>query len=241
MTDGPTVEICFITIFPALFEGPLATGVLGVAARKETARYTVVNLRDFAADEYGSVDDYPYGGGAGMIMMAPPIVEAVESVRGEEERGRVPVILLSPRGTPFTQARAESLAGHGKLVFVCGRYKGVDERVNDLVITESISIGDYVTSGGELPALVIADAVVRYLPGVIGDDESRETDSFSRKGGAALDSSYYTRPPEYRGIGVPEVLLSGNHAKIDRWREESSRRNTLAQRPELIGGDEGRD
>jgi tRNA (guanine37-N1)-methyltransferase len=228
------MDFYFITIFPELFSGVLETGVLGIAARKGVARYNLVNLRDFAADSHGSVDDYPYGGGPGMVMMAPPIVEAVESVRGEDEKGRTPVILLSPSGRPFTQALASELASKEKIVFICGRYKGVDERIRELVVTDTVSIGDYVVSGGELPSLVIADSVVRHFPGVLGDERSRDTDSFDIERGKSLDSAYYTRPPEYRGKKVPEVLISGDHAKIDEWRKKSAYERTRSFRPELL-------
>jgi tRNA (guanine37-N1)-methyltransferase len=228
------MEICFITIFPEMMDGPLSTGMLDIAVKKGAAEYRVVDLRDFAVDSYGSVDDYPYGGGPGMVMMAPPVVEAVESVRTQEEAGEVPVILLSPAGRRFDQSVAVELAGHEKIVLVCGRYKGIDARVEELVITDTISIGDYITSGGELPALVLADAVVRQLPGVIGDEKSRDTDSFSEDRGMMLDSDYYTRPPEYRGLEVPEILQSGNHAKIDEWRRESALEKTKRLRPDLL-------
>jgi len=227
------MEIYFLTIHPDMFSGPLSAGVLDRAARAGAASFHVVNIRDFAADSYGTVDDYPYGGGPGMVMMVAPVVEAVESVRTPDEAERVPVILLSPAGRPLDQRMAEDLAGHEKIVFVCGRYKGVDERVNELVVTDSISIGDYILSGGELPALVVADAVVRNLPGVLGDERSRETDSFTGERGKSLDAAYYTRPPEYRGLAVPEVLISGNHAKIEQWREESAMERTKRLRPDL--------
>jgi tRNA (guanine37-N1)-methyltransferase len=228
------INLYFITIFPDMLSGSLSSGMLGIAARKEAAGYHLVNLRDFAADNHGTVDDYPYGGGPGMVMMAPPIVEAVESVRDPGEVDDVPVILLSPAGRIFTQEKAVQLSKKRKIIFVCGRYKGVDERVNDLVITESISIGDYILSGGELPALVVADALVRHLPGVIGDEKSRDTDSFSARREFSLDAAYYTRPPEYRGLEPPGVLMSGNHAMIDRWREESARERTKRFRPDLF-------
>ncbi len=229
------MEICFITIFPGMFEGPLGSGILDIAAKKGAARFEVVDLRRFAVDAHGTVDDYPYGGGPGMVMMAPPLVEAVESVRSEDEKEEVPVILLSPAGKVFDQEKARELAGSRKIVFVCGRYKGVDERVERLVVTESISIGDYVLSGGEIPALAVADAVVRNLPGVIGDERSRDTDSFSADRESSLDAAYYTRPPEFRGLKVPEVLLSGNHALIDEWRRRSAEERTGARRPDLAG------
>ncbi|HER44372.1 MAG TPA: tRNA (guanosine(37)-N1)-methyltransferase TrmD [Candidatus Eisenbacteria bacterium] len=232
------MELCFVTIFPELFEKPLECGILGIAARKKAAEYHVVDLRDFAEDRYGTVDDYPYGGGPGMVMMAPPIVRAVESVRPAEEGGGSPVILLSPGGRIFDQERARELAGVRKIVFICGRYKGVDERVTDILGAEPVSIGDFVLSGGELPALVIADAVVRHLPGVLGDERSRETDSFSEERGASLDAAYYTRPPEFRGLRVPDVLLSGNHGEIEKWRDESARARTRSRRPDLWNGRE---
>jgi len=228
------MEISFITIFPGIMSGPLASGILDIAAKKGSAGYRVVDLRDFAVDKHGSVDDYPYGGGPGMVLMAPPVVEAVESVRDPEEAGEVPVILMSPAGRRFDQSIAMELARHEKIVFVCGRYKGIDARVEELVITDIISIGDYILSGGELPALVVADAVVRHLPGVIGDERSRDTDSFSGERGFLLDASYYTRPPIYRELDVPEILQSGNHAKIDEWRNESALERTKRLRPDLL-------
>ena len=233
------MDIHFVTIFPDLFTEPLAAGMIGIAERNGAARYHVINLRDFAEDRYGSVDDYPYGGGPGMVLMAPPIIKAVESARPEGEGIESPVILLSPCGVPFDQAKARELSGKRRLVFVCGRYKGVDERVRELAVTESISIGDYILSGGELAALVVTDAVVRCLPGVLGDERSRESDSFSEEREFCLDAAYYTRPPEYRGLSVPEVLLSGNHAKIDEWRSESARERTMRYRPDLLAKSRG--
>jgi len=228
------MELCFITIFPGIFPGVLESGVLGGAAKKGTASYRVVNLRDFSTDAHRSVDDYPYGGGPGMVMMAPPLVEAVESVRGADEKEEVPVILLSPAGRVFDQSVARELAGRRKLVFICGRYKGVDERAAELVVTDTISIGDYIVSGGELPALVVADSVIRHLPGVLGDERSRDSDSFDVEREFSLDAAYYTRPPEYRGLGVPEVLMSGNHAMIEQWKAQSARERTERNRPDLI-------
>lgn len=227
------MDIYFITIFPDMFREALAAGMTGIAERGGAVRYHVVNLRDFAEDRYGSVDDYPYGGGPGMILMAPPVVKAVESVRPPDGGDDAPVILLSPCGAVFTQAKANELCSKRALVFICGRYKGVDERVRELVVTESLSIGDYILSGGELAALVVTDAVVRCLPNVIGDERSRDTDSFSAEREFSLDAAYYTRPPEFRGLAVPETLVSGNHALIARWREESARERTGRWRPDL--------
>jgi tRNA (guanine37-N1)-methyltransferase len=233
------VDIHFVTIFPDLFTEPLAAGMMGIAERAGAARYHVVNLRDFAEDKYGSVDDYPYGGGPGMVLMAPPIVKAVEAARPAGEGAESPVILLSPCGVPFDQAKAQELATKRRIVFICGRYKGVDERVRELAVAESISIGDFILSGGELAALVVTDAVVRCLPGVLGDERSRETDSFSAEREFCLDAAYYTRPPEFRGLAVPEVLLSGNHAKIDEWRAASARERTKRYRPDLLAKSRG--
>lgn len=227
------MRIDFVTIFPEMFPAVLDTGVLGMAARKGLAGYGVVDLRDFTEDAHRSVDDYPYGGGPGMVMMAPPIVEAVESIRVGDERDEVPVIMMSPAGRVFTQSDARDLARRKRIIFVCGRYKGVDERVRGILGAEMLSIGDYIVSGGELPALVVADSTVRHIPGVLGDEKSRDSDSFDIERGAALDSAYYTRPPEYRGMSVPEVLLSGNHAEIERWRRESARERTASLRPDL--------
>jgi len=228
------IELDFITIFPSIFEGVLSTGVLGVAARKGLAGYKVVNLRDFAVDRHGSVDDYPYGGGPGMILMVQPVVEAVEGLYGETGREDTSVVLMSPCGRQFSQQVAEELSEKEKIIFICGRYKGVDERINDLVVTDRISIGDFVLSGGELPALMVADSLVRYLPGVLGNEESRDTDSFSGEDGEmALDSAYYTKPREFRGLKVPEVLLSGDHARIEQWRKDSSADRTEYYRNRL--------
>jgi tRNA (guanine37-N1)-methyltransferase len=228
------MEMYFLTIFPDMFREPLAAGMTGVAEKSGAASYHVINLRDFAEDRYGSVDDYPYGGGPGMILMAPPILKAVESIRSADEGEDAPVILLSPCGKVFDQGKADELSTKRKLVFICGRYKGVDERVRELVVTETISIGDYILSGGELAALVVTDAIVRRLPGVLGDGRSGESDSFTAEREFCLDAAYYTRPPEYRGLAVPEVLLSGNHARIDQWRADSARLRTRLFRPDLI-------
>jgi tRNA (guanine37-N1)-methyltransferase len=217
-----------------MFREPLAAGMTGIAEKNGAVRYHVINLRDFAEDRYGSVDDYPYGGGPGMILMAPPILRAVESIRSAEEGVEAPVILLSPCGRVFDQEKANEFAAKDKLIFICGRYKGVDERVSDLVVTENISIGDYILSGGELAALVVTDAVVRRLSGVLGDARSGETDSFTAEREFCLDAAYYTRPPVFRELAVPEVLLSGDHARIGEWRSESARERTLRFRPDLI-------
>lgn len=225
------MRINVVTIFPEIMEDILTMGMLGVARKKHLVDYRIVNPRDYAADKHRTVDDEPYGGGGGMIMMVPPIVEAVEDLRLPEGS---PVILLTPGGRRFDQALAHDYAGQGELTFICGRYKGVDERVRELVATEEVSIGDFVLSGGELAAAVCIEAVVRLLEDVLGNEASRRTDSFEEKRGYLLDCAYYTRPVEYRGRRVPEILLSGNHKEIENWRRESSRSRTKALRPDLL-------
>jgi len=193
----------------------------------------VTNIRDFATDRHRTVDDEPYGGGAGMVMQCGPIYGAVESLRGRNSLERV--VLMSPRGRPLTQAVVRELAAAPDLVLLCARYEGVDERVSRDLVTDEISIGDYVLSGGELPALVVVEAVSRMLPGVIGDWESVETDSFYS---GILGPPQYTRPPEFRGMEVPAVLREGNHAAIARWRRKEALRVTRARRPDLLNDSE---
>jgi tRNA (guanine37-N1)-methyltransferase len=222
-----------VTLFPEFFSVPLASGVVGRAVQQGRATIACFTPRDFTSDRHRTVDDYPYGGGPGMILKAPPLVDAVESIVGPGNPAQVPVVLLSPQGERFSQAMARSMASWPRWVLVCGRYKGIDERVRQLVVTHEISIGDYVLSGGEPAALVILDAVLRLLPGVLGDEESAETDSFGIDGTSGLDCGYYTRPAEYRGLVVPEVLLSGHHARIEAWRRDEAAERTRVRRPEL--------
>ncbi|HEX5132746.1 MAG TPA: tRNA (guanosine(37)-N1)-methyltransferase TrmD [Candidatus Krumholzibacteria bacterium] len=225
------MRINVVSIFPEMMDAILATGMLAVAAKKGIAEYRTVSPRQFTSDFHRTVDDAPFGGGAGMIMMAPPIVDAVESLR---PAAGSPVILMSPAGRRFDQRAAHRLAGENELTFVCGRYKGIDERVRELVVTEEMSIGDFVLSGGEIAAAAVIEATVRLLDDVLGNDESAASDSFEagRRGG--LDCAWYTRPAEYRGLGVPAVLMSGHHAEIEKWRRESSRERTRRHRPDLI-------
>ncbi|MDT8436967.1 MAG: tRNA (guanosine(37)-N1)-methyltransferase TrmD [Gemmatimonadota bacterium] len=220
------MRINILTIFPAFFEAPLATSILGRAAAAGVARYRVVDLRDFTRDRHRTVDDEPYGGGAGMVMKPEPFFEAVESLRTAG-----PVVLLSPRGERFGHDTAVRYAMAGELTLLCGHYKGVDERVAEGLATEELSIGDFVLSGGEPAALVVADAVVRLLPGAIGDHESAAGDSFYE---GILAPPVYTRPAEYRGMAVPEVLRSGDHARIEAWRRAEAERLTALRRPELL-------
>ncbi len=220
-----------VTIFPEVMEAIFAMGMLAVADKKGLASYRAVSPREFTADVHRTVDDEPYGGGAGMVMMAPPIVDAVESLDRTQDS---PVILLSPAGRRFDQAMARRFAGESELTFVCGRYKGVDERVRELVVTDEVSIGDFVLSGGELAAAVCIEAVVRLLEDVLGNEESAESDSFAGGREGLLDCAWYTRPAEYRGLRVPDVLLSGHHAQIELWRKDSSIQRTRKYRPDLL-------
>lgn len=228
----PCIKI--LTLFPDMVRTVLETSIPGRAARQGQVRYEVVDIRDFAADKHRTVDDTAYGGGAGMIMMAPPVVEAVESVR---EHYDATVILTTPQGQPFdedlTLDLLHELETTGELVLICGHYKGIDERAIDLVVTREVSLGDFVLSGGELPALVIADAIVRRIEGVLGNEDSANNDSFTTVREGGLDCQWYTKPPEYRGLKVPEVLLSGHHVKIEEWRAEQARRRTADRRPDL--------
>ena len=225
------MRIDVVTIFPEVFPGPLGVGVLGRARERGILDLRVWDLRDFTADRHRSVDDIPYGGGAGMVMKPEPFVLAVEAIRASHP-GEPPAILLtSPQGRLLTQARARVFAARPHLVVLCGRYEGVDERVAELLGAEEISIGDYVLPGGEVAAMVLIEAVGRLLPGAVGDAESVARDSFS---GDLLDYPQYTRPAEFRGRAVPEVLLSGHHEAIRRWRAREALRRTLLRRPEMI-------
>jgi tRNA (guanine37-N1)-methyltransferase len=208
-----------------------ATGMLSVAAKKGLVEFRTRSPRDFTSDSHRTVDDSPFGGGAGMIMMAPPIVDAVESFNVEPGS---PVILMTPSGKQFDQAAAQRLAREEELTFICGRYKGVDERVKELVVTEEISLGDFVLSGGEFAAAAVIEAVVRLRAEVLGNEESANSDSFATGREGLLDAAWYTRPAEYRGLKVPDVLMSGHHAEIEKWRRQSSLERTRRHRPDLL-------
>jgi tRNA (guanine37-N1)-methyltransferase len=225
------MKINVVTIFPEVMESILSMGMLAIAAKKGLASYRCVSPREFTSDVHRTVDDEPYGGGAGMVMMAPPIVDAVESL--EREPGS-PVILLSPDGKRFDQDLARRFACEKELTFVCGRYKGVDERIRDLVVTDVVSTGDYILSGGELAAAVCIEASVRLLEDVLGNEDSKETDSFEVGRQGLLDCAWYTRPAEYKGLRVPDVLLSGHHKEIEKWRKQSSNGRTRQFRPDLL-------
>jgi tRNA (guanine37-N1)-methyltransferase len=228
------VKFDIVTIFPRMFDGPLAEGIVGRAIECGLVDVHVVDLRDFTDDRHRSVDDLPYGGGPGMVLKPDPLFRAVEAI-GAQRGAPGAVVLTSPQGRPFTQAEARRLSQLTHVVLLCGRYEGVDERVRQALATDEISVGDYVLTGGELPALVILDAVVRLVPGAVGDEQSVEEESFTR---GLLDFPHYTRPAEYRGLAVPDVLLSGHHAEIRRWRKREALSRTLARRPELLDGAE---
>jgi tRNA (guanine37-N1)-methyltransferase len=223
------VRFDLVTIFPRLCDGPLGEGIVRRAIDRGLVDVRVHDLRDYTTDRHRSVDDVSYGGGPGMVFKPEPLFRAVDAIKGD---GPVDaVILMSPQGRRFTQREAERLAALRRVVLLCGRYEGVDDRVRSALATEELSIGDYVLSGGELPALVVVDAVVRLLPGAVGDEASVDVDSFSR---GLLDYPHFTRPAEFGGLRVPDVLMSGNHADIRRWRKREALARTLALRPDLL-------
>lgn len=219
-----------LTIFPDFFESPLKQSILGKAIEKGLIDVGIHNIRDFALDKHNTTDDSPYGGGDGMVMKAEPIVRAVEAVKGSR-KSDVKVILTTPQGRQLNQHIAAEFAQSSNLIIICGRYEGVDERVKELAVDMEVSIGDYVLSGGEIPALVIVDAVTRLIPGVLGSDMSAGDDSFSE---GLLEYPQYTRPESFRGLTVPDILLSGNHQKIKNWRRRESIKRTLERRPDLL-------
>lgn len=256
------MRIDVLTLFPEMFEGVFQASILGKARDKGIVKLNAVNFRLYANNKHNTVDDYPYGGGGGMVLKPEPIFAAVEdlaaSVREEQApfsteglhndglpeesqvhvqgggEGKPPrVILMCPQGETFTQKKAEELANEERLIFVCGHYEGYDERIRQYLVTDELSIGDYVLTGGELPAMVVIDSVVRLLPGVLGNENSAVTDSFST---GLLEYPHYTRPASFRGWDVPDVLISGHHENIDKWRRRQSLERTWRRRPELLEG-----
>jgi tRNA (guanine37-N1)-methyltransferase len=221
------MKVDVLTLFPAMFAGPLDESIIKRARDAGLLDLKIHNLRDYAHTRHKTVDDRPFGGGPGMLLKPEPIFEAVEQLAQEQTR----VILLSPAGRTFTQAVARELAQGEHLLLICGHYEGFDERVREQLADDELSIGDYVLTNGGLPVMVVIDAVTRLLPGVLGDDESAQEESFSD---GLLEYPQYTRPAEFRGLKVPEVLLSGNHAEIARWRAEQARRRTKERRPDLL-------
>lgn len=253
-----TIHFDVFTLFPRIFDGPLSESILARAQKSGILQVLLHNIRDFTTDRHNVCDGYPYGGGGGMIMRPEPVVRSVESVLLQPPGWHLPpgaahvdlpawdpdgtpavpngtpVILLTPQGRRFDQEIAESLSSHARLALVCGRYEGVDERIRTQLITDELSIGDFVLSGGELAALTVIDAVTRLLPGVLGDDSCAERDSFSAGISGLLEGPQFTRPPAFRGENVPDVLVSGHHANVERWRRQQSLLRTLKRRPDLL-------
>ncbi|EEF57232.1 tRNA (guanosine(37)-N1)-methyltransferase TrmD [Pedosphaera parvula] len=221
------MKVDVLTLFPAMFAGPLDESIVQRARKTGALDLTIRNLRDYTHDRHKTVDDRPFGGGPGMLLKPEPIFEAVEDLAREKTR----VILLSPSGRKFDQAIARELAQQEHLLLICGSYEGFDERIREHLADDELSIGDYVLTNGALPAMVIIDAVTRLLPGVLGDDESSHEESFSH---GLLEYPHYTRPADFRGMKVPEVLLSGNHAEIAKWRAEQAKLRTKERRPDLL-------
>jgi len=228
----PVTRIDILTLFTGIFEGPLRASLLGRAIGSGRVDVRVHDVREHALDKHRQVDDYGFGGGPGMVMKAEPIFKAVESLGEGDKR----IILLSPAGRRLDQALVRELAKESWLVLICGRYEGVDERVVQGLPAEEVSIGDFVLAGGEVAALAVVEAVTRLIPGVVGNEESLSTESFEE---GVLDYPHYTRPASFRGMGVPEVLISGDHAKIDEWRRRTAVEKTRKNRPDLVPGDEG--
>jgi len=239
------LQIDILTLFPEMFEVPFSASIVGRARQSGLVEIRVRNIRDYTHDRHRITDDTPYGGGAGMVMKVEPLVEAIEaakaqgleSARAQASTGKTPmlpscrVVYLTPQGQPYDQATAQRFSQIGQLILICGHYEGVDERVRELAVDEEISIGDYVLTGGELPAMVVVDSVVRLLPGALGNPDSIRHESFWD---GVLDYPHYTRPEEFRGLRVPEVLLSGHHAQIERWRRRKVLERTLRRRPDLL-------
>ena len=224
------MKIDILSLFPEMFEGFLNTSIIKRAIDKEVVDIKIHNFREFTQDKHKHVDDYPYGGGAGMVMQPEPIYLAYEDVTQNMEK-KPRVVYVTPQGSVFNQSMAEEFSKEEDLIFLCGHYEGVDERILEEIVTDYVSIGDYVLTGGELPAMVMIDAVSRLVPGVLNNEESAEFESFHDN---LLEHPQYTRPVEFRGRKVPDVLLSGHHGNIDKWRREQSLKRTLERRPDLI-------
>jgi tRNA (guanine37-N1)-methyltransferase len=225
------MQIDILTLFPEMFTGVLGQSMLQKAVEKSVVEYNVVNFRDYAENKHSTVDDYPYGGGAGMVLTPQPIFDAISALKEKPNCKQPRIILLCPQGERYGQHKAEELAKEDHLIFICGHYEGYDERIREHVVTDEISIGDFVLTGGEIGAMVIIDSVVRLLPEVLGNQESHLRDSFST---GLLEHPHYTRPADFRGLKVPDVLLSGNHKLIDEWRNKEALRRTLLRRPDLF-------
>lgn len=226
------LEINIISIFPNMFSGPFSESILKKAQDKKLLKVNIIDLRDFSRDKHKTVDDYSYGGGPGMVLKPQPIYQAVQDLKyGKEEKKPLKILITSAQGKIFTQKMAKSLANSQRIAIICGRYEGIDDRISRLLKAEEVSIGNFVVSGGELPAMIIVDAISRMIPGVLGKEESMVNDSFYSE---HLDYPHYTRPDEFQGMKVPGVLLSGNHAKIEKWRKRQSLIRTILRRPEIF-------
>ncbi|WP_413380074.1 tRNA (guanosine(37)-N1)-methyltransferase TrmD [Alkalihalobacillus sp. 1P02AB] len=224
------MKIDILTLFPEMFPGVFGSSILKHAQEKELVTINVVDFREFADNKHNKVDDYPYGGGAGMVLRPQPIFDAVEDITSQTEK-KPRVVLLCPQGETYSQQKAEELAKEEHLIFLCGHYEGYDERIREHLVTDELSIGDYVLTGGEVGAMVLTDSIVRLLPGVLGNAESAVTDSFST---GLLEHPHYTRPADFRGLKVPDVLLSGHHVNIENWRAKEALRRTWQRRPDLL-------
>jgi tRNA (guanine37-N1)-methyltransferase len=225
------MDFDIVSAFPGMFDGPLTQSIVQRARERGLIQVRLHDLRDYAADRHRKVDDVPYGGGGGMVLMPAPLFAAVESIQARHPAASSRTVLLCPQGTRFDQETAVRLSGYGRLILICGRYEGIDERVREHLADESISIGDYVLTGGEIPAMVLVDSLTRLLPGALGDEEAARHDSFYA---GRLDHPHYTRPADFRGLKVPDVLLSGNHAQIEAWREARALEATASKRPDLL-------
>jgi tRNA (guanine37-N1)-methyltransferase len=229
------MKIDVLTLFPEMFGGVFGHSILKKAEENNAVSYNVVNFRDYADNKHKTVDDYPYGGGAGMVLKPQPIFDAVADLKEKAGGGEPRVVLLCPQGERYTQKKAEELSSLEHLIFVCGHYEGYDERIREHLVTDEISIGDFVLTGGELGAMVLIDSIVRLLPGVLGNEESHMKDSFST---GFLEHPHYTRPADFRGMKVPDILTSGNHRLVDEWRMKESLKRTYLRRPDLFEGAE---
>ncbi|HEV2073270.1 MAG TPA: tRNA (guanosine(37)-N1)-methyltransferase TrmD [Thermomicrobiales bacterium] len=233
MIIRPALRIDIFTLFPPMFEGVFGESIIKRAQAKGIIEIKAHDIRDWTYDRHHTADDTPYGGGAGMVMKAPPIIEAVEEILGDD-LDHAHIAIMSAGGRRFTQAIAQELSTAGRIALICGHYEGIDERVSQILHADEISVGDYVLTGGELPAMVIADAIIRLVPGVI-TEASVLDESHAGSGVTGVEYPHYTRPAEYRNIPVPDVLLSGNHARIDQWRQEQAKIRTHRWRPDLLG------
>ncbi len=225
------MEFDIITAFPAMFEGPLSQSIVRRARDGGLVEVRLHDLRDHAGDRHRKIDDIPYGGGGGMVLLPGPLFAAVESIKERHPAGSSRTVLLCPQGTRYDQEQARRLSGYTRLILICGHYEGVDERVREHLADESISIGDYVLTGGEIPAMVLVDSLTRLLPGALGDEDAAGRDTFSEEG---FDYPQYTRPADFRGLKVPEILLSGNHGRIAAWRKARALEETARKRPDLL-------